>query len=87
MRWYRPLSAGEDILTTANTSYTSFKEDQTELIEELEFPKKKLILVRIDIPHSVENYSNEKRLCLSIRGYPILKWHDAVEFFKDYILE
>ena len=87
MRWYKQLSQGESNLTTANTPFTSFKEDQVELIEELEFPKNKLILVRIDIPHSVENYSNEKRLCLSIRGIPTLKWHDAVSFFKDYILE
>ncbi len=73
--------------TTKNINYLPFRDNQVKLIEEVHVTNNTLMLVRIDIPHRVTNYSNATRYCLSVRGSPTLKWEDAVEHFKPYFME
>jgi hypothetical protein len=45
-------------------------------------------LVRTDIPHNAENYSNTPRWCFSIRtNLQLPDWESTVEVFKDFITE
>jgi hypothetical protein len=86
MRWFElkdnesPVSSR----TTAGTSYMTYNNHQVNLVEEIEVPNNTLILVRIDIPHQVSNYSNNRRYCLSVRGSPVMKWEDAVRHFSPH---
>jgi hypothetical protein len=84
MRWYQANdnTIGKTEKTTAGTNFTKYDSDQVSLIEEVEIPKNKLTLVRIDIPHQVINYSNHPRYCLSIRFYARLNWHNIVRHVK-----
>jgi hypothetical protein len=89
MRWFE-LTSNEPYqpsITTSGTNYMIYNDTQVKLIEEIEVPCNTLMLVRIDVPHQVINYSTSKRYCLSVRGSPILKWEDAVEHFRPYFLE
>jgi hypothetical protein len=87
MRWYQTNdnAIGKPGKTTAGTNYTKYDSDQVFLIEEIEIPKNKLTLVRIDIPHQVINYSAHPRYCLSIRFHTKLKWNDVVKHINKHI--
>jgi hypothetical protein len=87
MRWFDIVdnAIGESEITTANTGFIKYDSNQVCLIEEIEVPQNKLILVRIDIPHQVINYSNHTRYCLSLRAQPILSWDNIVTYFKSHI--
>jgi hypothetical protein len=86
MKWFKEIYLGKEKYTTAKTRYTVYDYDQVELIEEVDIPGNSLILIRINVPHSVENFSNNERYCLSIRGIPVLNWEDIVSYFKNYLL-
>ena len=87
MRWYQTNNntIGKTKKTTAGTNYTKYDRDQVFLIEEIEIPKNKLILIRIDVPHQVINYSDHYRYCLSIRFHTKLKWNDVVRYINKHI--
>jgi len=87
MKWFNALAPGKIQYTTAKTPYMLYKENQTELIEEIEIPSNTLMLVRIDVPHSVNNYSDKKRYCLSIRKKFTPRWDEMVSFMKPYLIE
>jgi hypothetical protein len=89
MRWFYParFNAGKSRITDADSPYIMYDPGQVKVSEELTFPKNKLVLVRIDVPHQVVNHSHSIRHCISIRGNLILNWADAVEYFRPYILE
>ena len=86
MRWFKEIYSGKEKYTTAKTLYTFYDRDQVELIEEADIPGNSLILVRINVPHFVENFSNNERYCLSIRGTPVFNWESIVNYFKNYLL-
>jgi hypothetical protein len=86
MRWFKLKDNVSPTLsrTTAGTGYMAYNINQVNFVEEIEVPNNKLILVRIDIPHQVSNYSNSKRYCLSVRGSPMMKWEDSVRHFSPH---
>lgn len=86
MKWFKSTAPGQKNYTTSNLLFHSFSINEVELIEEIEVPVKTLMLVRIDVPHLVENYSVDKRYCLSIRGLPYLEWEDISKYLSSYIL-
>lgn len=85
MRWFSTKDAGRPTQTSAATPYINFKNCKMDLIEQVSVPNNKLILVRIDIPHDVINYSDNPRYCISIRGNPKLEWSEAVQYFSKHI--
>ena len=86
MFWYKQLNNGTDSTTFINTKYLVYQQNDVELIEEIEVPNNTLFLVRINVPHMVTNYSNNKRFCFSIRGEPYLAWNNVQTYFKNFIL-
>ena len=85
MKWFKETFPGKEKFTTAKTRYSVYDKNQVEQIEETVIPGNSLILVRINIPHSVENFKNNTRYCLSIRGTPVLDWNGIVNCFKNFL--
>lgn len=85
MVWYDALSAGNETLTHAGTSYQKWNITQVKEIERTKIVNP--TLVRTDIPHRVLNYDTvNPRWCISIRTNKLFKdWEGAVDFFKPWI--
>jgi hypothetical protein len=86
MTWYRPIGPGTQSLTTTNTVFTSYKREEVEYVEELNVPNNRLILVRVDVPHHVVNFTNKKRYCLSLRSNIIIPYETIVEQLTPYLI-
>ena len=91
MIWYgftegNDRSKGHEIPTSdGKASYLSFYPDQ--VVEVDRATLNGLYLVRIDMPHAVQNYdSNNYRYCLAVKDiYNKWSWEETVERFKPYL--
>ena len=73
--------------SVSSVEYLNWNIDQVDLIQSVKITKPSL--VKIGIPHSVENFSNTDRWCLSIRMIvPPSKvtWDKSLKLFKEYII-
>lgn len=87
MIWYKPvppiLDKSECVIAT-EFYYNRYDENKMEEIERHRLTKP--TLVHINVPHRVDNFSNETRVCVSIRFTNIFKkWDEMVEFFDSRI--
>jgi len=67
--------------------YLNWNIDQVDLIQSVKITKPSL--VKIGMPHSVENFSNTDRWCLSIRMIlppSTVTWDKSLKLFKEYII-
>lgn len=78
----------EPVVNRAGTRYTSFKENELKNIVSLQIDKP--IIFNGNIPHEIRNFDHNSRWCLSMvinyNGNRLL-WNDALNIFKDYIIE
>lgn len=89
MSWFNVLNNNSGLMhkTTASTPYLTFNRSQVDEIERIDNISNKLLLVRIDVPHSVCNKSTSKRYCLSVRGNPMISWQKIVNYFDDFLIK
>ncbi len=91
MYWYqaKPDVHVEPKLTTINTQYFSFEEDQVELVDSTTINP--ISIVQVGVPHNITN-PTDYRLCISMC---ISHWHnhqrltmaEAIDLFSEYITD
>jgi len=88
MRWWNPISPvikSQNIrYTNANTPYLFWTDNEVTLAEQVKLIKPAII--KIGVPHSVENFSSTNRWCLSIRSNIPSTWNTGLDIFKDFLL-
>lgn len=87
MIWYKPMSQYLDrteCIIGTEFYFNRYDESKMEEVERHRLTKP--TLVHINIPHRVDNYSNETRVAVSIRFTNIFKnWDEMIEFFDSRI--
>lgn len=85
MSWHTETDSSVTEQTSASTNYIVFDETKSLEIEKFNLYQK-LVLVRINVPHRVQNISSDIRYCLSIRGFPKLNWNDIINYLQPYLI-
>jgi hypothetical protein len=87
MSWYRINNQSTNLnYTNANTPFITFNNSDVEEIERVRNAEGP-ILVRVNVPHRVENFDNKNfRYCFSLRGISNYKsWEEVVSAFSNFI--
>jgi hypothetical protein len=92
MVWYEPKNSelidgwwpADAVRASLSYPIPTFKRDTVNEIARYSIDEPTLI--RTDIPHNAENYSEEPRWCFSIRtNFTPKTWEQVYEMFKDII--
>jgi hypothetical protein len=93
MKWYEPRRSELDSkgwpidAGLCLTSYPIPRWTQRNVVEIDRYNITEATLVRTDIPHNAVNTATEARWCFSIRANKSASWEEAVDWFKDIIIE
>jgi hypothetical protein len=91
MRWYKERNSGtfvDSFNSNKEVKFNVFEQNDVELIESVNLVNE-IVLVRIEVPHSVCNHDAENsRYCFSIRDKTNRwSWEEAIEKFKPWSVE
>ena len=85
MNWYDIINFKISVNKThTNTNYFTFNENDVKKVETCNLYKK-LSFININKPHSVENFTNSTRFCISIR-FQNCDWTSILDKMKNFIL-
>jgi len=88
MRWWKPndpvIRPQNLKYTNSNTPYAFWTYTEATVIEQVKLTKPALI--KVGVPHSVENFSSSDRWCLSVRSNVPSTWSTGLETFKDFLV-
>ena len=87
MVWYEAGPNTQTRLWTSVTGRKAMSWHQEGMIEIDRVRMIGLMLVRIDVPHNIQNYSTDTRWCAAVKDRTKdWTWDQAVEFFKPWIV-
>lgn len=89
MRWWKPndpvIRSQNLKYTNSNTPYAFWSDNTATVVEQVKLTKPALI--KIGVPHSVENFSSSDRWCLSVRSNIPTTWNIGLDIFKDFLVQ